>query len=869
MNLFLKVLFTALCLSFICNKSLATHIVGGEFEMIHRNGFNYTFNLIIYFDDVNGTQLILSTELAASATILRKSDNTRIRNINLFRTDVSYVSYTNIDCTIESLRTRRLFYTVDVFLDPEIFNEPEGYYISWERCCRNNFITNIQLPFDNTVGQTFYLEFPPVVDENGDPFVNSSPILFPPLSDYACVGQFYYVDFAGSDADGDSIVYSMEDPLDSTTDMATVQYSAPGPYPIVPWIPGVGTDNQIPGNPSLNVSDKGFLTVTPAYAGLFVFSVKAEEFRDGKKIGEVRRDFQMLVIDCPNPGSPPDIFARLKGQETKLTDGAIITLDPDDPRCLDLFITDEDTPENLTVRAIPVNFKTDISDILSLNHGVVLNESDTLQAEVCFPYCPYSQNVPMYVDLVAYDDACSLPLSDTLRIGLVIISPHNNKPAFVDPVPESMNVEVMEGNVVTIPIKGVDIDNDLLQLLTITDGFNLEEVGMQINTIENKAGEIEAELIWDTRCDVYDFSMRSEFNLSMLLEDIDFCMIEQPDFLNLTLSVILPENNDPEVSTSLAVNTIFADIGETIEFNVKVTDIDNNYVLLNMVPDGFTASALGVEFEPMEGLPDLNSPFSWHLDCHLINLEQKDQFTFYFIAVDVDKCNFPNADSVKVNVVIRPPENRKPDIDLGELPIERFNVIVGNQINFTVRGLDLDGDSVYIDMLDREKYVGYDFTFEAAKGIGSVTSEFSWVPNCLNLGQQLAFSPGNQQDEPAYTTIQFIVWDNFCINPQSDTLTVEVALEDLLAKDEDFIPPNVFTPNDDGVNDVFTIPNLPQDNCYNEFISIEIYNRLGKKVFEKNERTFAWEGDDVTVGPYYYLLKFTRYEYNGIVYVLR
>ena len=43
---------------------------------------------------------------------------------------------------------------------------------------------------------TYTLQFPPIVDSSGSPFVNSSPKLFPPLSDYACVNQLFYIDFA-------------------------------------------------------------------------------------------------------------------------------------------------------------------------------------------------------------------------------------------------------------------------------------------------------------------------------------------------------------------------------------------------------------------------------------------------------------------------------------------------------------------------------------------------------------------------------------------------------------------------------------------------------------------------------------------------
>ena len=72
---------------------------------------------------------------------------------------------------------------------------------------------------------------------------------------------------------------------------------------------------MVPGNPALSISSEGFITVTPTEAGFTVFSVKAEEFRDGVKIGESRRDFQMLVVDGCNPPDPPEALVKIPGQD--------------------------------------------------------------------------------------------------------------------------------------------------------------------------------------------------------------------------------------------------------------------------------------------------------------------------------------------------------------------------------------------------------------------------------------------------------------------------------------------------------------------------------------------------------------------------
>jgi len=65
--------------------------------------------------------------------------------------------------------------------------------------------------------------------------------------------------------------------------------------------------------------------------------------------------------------------------------------------------------------------------------------------------------------------------------------------------------------------------------------------------------------------------------------------------------------------------------------------------------------------------------------------------------------------------------------------------------------------------------------------------------------------------------------------------------------------PNVFTPNGDGTNDVFSIKDKFKVYCDPEF-SFTIYNRWGKKVFESKDPEFEWDGDGAGVGTYFYTL---------------
>ncbi|MBK8846502.1 MAG: gliding motility-associated C-terminal domain-containing protein [Bacteroidetes bacterium] len=71
--------------------------------------------------------------------------------------------------------------------------------------------------------------------------------------------------------------------------------------------------------------------------------------------------------------------------------------------------------------------------------------------------------------------------------------------------------------------------------------------------------------------------------------------------------------------------------------------------------------------------------------------------------------------------------------------------------------------------------------------------------------------------------------------------------------------PNVFTPNDDSVNDEFFIKNLPAE------FTLKIYNRWGTLVYSNSDRSKMWDGKSengklVSEGVYFYVLESPTFE---------
>lgn len=163
------------------------------------------------------------------------------------------------------------------------------------------------------------------------------------------------------------------------------------------------------------------------------------------------------------------------------------------------------------------------------------------------------------------------------------------------------------------------------------------------------------------------------------------------------------------------------------------------------------------------------------------------------------------------------------------------------------------------------------------KDIINTSAKFRWLPDCSII------SENGQEDA---LSVRFIAkrTRSGCFIAY-DTISVKFLLKDTYAHFDEFLPPNTFTPNNDGIGDVFTLsnlspaapiapngipnPNLPLDNCLFQFKKISIYNRWGKEVFSSTDRNFAWDGKNQTSGVFYYQIEFTNKNYKGIINLMR
>ncbi len=270
----------------------ATHIVGGEmnYECIGNNV--YKIKLTIFRDCYNGepwfdapaaigvfsnlTNQLIKTFYIPLDSMLNDTLDPVLNNPCLAvppNVCVHTTTYTHIDT---------LPYIVG------------GYYLSYQRCCRNRTISNLVLP--DSVGATYSI----ILDSFALATCNSSPVFnnWPPL--YLCVNEPFEIDQSAIDPDGDSLVYRLCDPLTGATPSnPRPQPPNPPPYFPVPWFPTYNANNQIGGPPFMTIDPStGLLTGTPQIIGQFVIGICVEEYRNGVFIGSKRRDYQVNIGQC-------------------------------------------------------------------------------------------------------------------------------------------------------------------------------------------------------------------------------------------------------------------------------------------------------------------------------------------------------------------------------------------------------------------------------------------------------------------------------------------------------------------------------------------------------------------------------------------
>ena len=280
----------------------ASHIIGGNLVLSPKANLNgtYTVCVVLYYDAQSPDPNAEQTELTVS--FFRKRDNVRLNDLRLKLASREPLAFTNPGCaTSRNLKINVVKFAADLQLPFAQYGDPQGYYVTWERCCRSSSIGNLKSA--GTSSLVLYGEFPPVSTPN------HSPVFSPANGEVLCRDKPYTFASGATDPDGDELRYRLETPFNSARPPYGIDPLAPstaGPYPKSEWEESFSLTNPLPSSPAFALDSKtGNITLTPSKTGLFVYRVVVEEYRNGRKLGEVHRDYQMVVVDCSNENPPP------------------------------------------------------------------------------------------------------------------------------------------------------------------------------------------------------------------------------------------------------------------------------------------------------------------------------------------------------------------------------------------------------------------------------------------------------------------------------------------------------------------------------------------------------------------------------------
>jgi gliding motility-associated-like protein len=300
----------------------STHLVGGCIELKWNGGDSYTITAKVIRDCENGnTNAYFDNTI--SIGIFEKNTHIKKTQFSLAFSTINddTLKFTGDNCAnIVTGCTHIATYKSNITLNSNTYNSNNGYYLSWQRCCRNGIIENILRPGD--AAMTLYTELPNLkVVKNSTPRYTSNP------NTLLCVNNLFLYNMNFVDDDGDELRYSLIEPLNGNLDKNNPSSgtATAGPYSTTIWKNGYGNNNAILGDVPLSIDgSSGLISCNPSTPGVYVASIRVEEFRFGSKIGEVRLELQLTVTICPN--NPPIASVTTINDMLLTTDSVTITI---------------------------------------------------------------------------------------------------------------------------------------------------------------------------------------------------------------------------------------------------------------------------------------------------------------------------------------------------------------------------------------------------------------------------------------------------------------------------------------------------------------------------------------------------------------
>ncbi len=846
-----------LLLFFLANASLlvySTHQRAGEITYVWVSDLTYEFTIVTYTytpSPADRPELRINWGDGTSMVVIRT------QKIN-FPNNISRNVYAGAQHTFPGQGT----YTVSVE-DPN----------------RNYGVLNIP----NSVNVPFFIQTELVIN----PFLgpnNSVQLLSPPV-DNGCVNNLYLHNPVAYDADGDSLSFKL------------VACRGAGGLPI----PGFVFPNEIdPDGQSTFEIDPVTGTIIwdkPILQGEYNIAFIVEEWRDGVRIGYVTRDMQITIIACNN--RPPEL--------APLMDTCVMAGD------------------NISFEVSATDPDNDLIVLRALGGPMILDENPAIfppalgQGEVSSvfswsPVCDHVRMQPYQIVFIAKDTLNFPQLVDIKTVGIRVISPppenlsatsvgntihlswnraicertngydlyrRNGAIGFV-PQPCETGVPEYTGYEKIASMQGINdttfVDNNngvglihgidycYMVVATFPDGSESyasteacaslkKDVPIITNVSVEQTGTADGEIFvaWSkpTELDTILFPPPYEYVINRAVADnpTEYSIIGTTNHINDTLYVDKQLNtealtyiyridfysgsgaNRDFVGATQVARSMFLDVTPSdrrleLRWNFNAPWQNDYYIIYRLNTETFDFDSVGFSLQP--AYDDMG-------------LENGREYT-YFIK-SIGKYSAPGiVDPIinfsQINAGI-PEDNIPPCAQILQVNTDCDRVENNlTWINPPLCPEDIEKYYIYFSAFEFDELVIIDSIMDA--GITEFThSNLTTIAGCYAV--VAVDSAGNHSEFSNVVCVDINVCGTYRL-------------------------PNVFTPNNDDINDRFKA--FPFTSV--ERINLTIFNRWGRMVYETNDPWFEWDGKninnnrDVADGVYFYVCEVFELQLEGV-----
>jgi gliding motility-associated-like protein len=764
----------------------------------------------------------------------------------------------------------------NIYVGVHTYPAPAIYTLSFEDANRNGGVVNIP----NSINIPFFVSTQLIIN----PFlgINNSVLLLNPPIDQACPGQIFIHNPGAYDPDGDSISYRL------TQCLGEQGLNIPG------FTQPIATNSF-----SLNPVTGDLIWDTPNNGSIGEYNVAfiVEEWRNGILIGFVIRDMQITVAPCTN--QPP---AFLDLPDLCVDAGTIIQFD--------VSATDPDFPsQQITVSATggPFQFNPPSNAIFTAQTG----NGNVTQTFTWPTDCSHVKREPHLFSFRVVDNG-NPNLSDyeTVQIKVVaqapaplLVSPQNNGIQLnwsFSPCPQALGyaiyrkngssgfipnscetgVPVYTGYVLIDTILGIStlsyFDNNNGQGLLPGNSYCYMVTALFGDGAESYATNEACAELKNTLPIITNVSIRKTAleNGSIFIawskpKDLDTLQTAGPfkyiierkeNNFYIAVDSLTSLNDTTYVDSSVSLNTLI----QNYTYRIALKTLENNAFL--RLGNSNESSSVYLNAIGISNGVDLSWTFSvpWQNDSFIIYRQLNPNGNFDSIGTSIFNkfrdVNLANGIPVCYKVESRGRYSGSgtinPILNFSQescaTPIDKIppcKPILSVQSSCdslsNILNWNFPSDTCFNDIAIVNIYFTPSLT-EPLKLISSVIGNSS-------------FSYKHQPKLGVAGCYAITAIDSFLNESSFDSVCVDnCPIYEL---------PNVFSPNGDGINDKFR----PYPYKFIENISINIFNRWGKKVFATNDKDVNWSGADnetgilLTDGIYFYICTVNEQRLEGIV----